>query len=69
MDLADPGTFFRYIFLSNATFIMLQKKAFGPKNFEFHAGVQKCQFLAKINLMKAGFNKNIRKMSQDLPNP
>jgi hypothetical protein len=30
-----------------AILIMLQKKTFGQKNFEFHAQVQKCHFSKK----------------------
>ena len=39
-----------------AIFIMLQKKTFGQKNFEFHAQVQKCHF-GKIE-RKMGIRKN-----------
>ena len=28
----------------NGTFLALQIKAFGPKNFDFHAWVKKCHF-------------------------
>ena len=43
MDLADPGTCYEYFF-PFVIFIMFQKNAFGPKNFNFHAWVQKCHF-------------------------
>ena len=33
-----------WIFFLIAIFIMLQKNAFGQKNFKFHARVQKCHF-------------------------
>ena len=32
------------IFLGYGTFVMLKKKPFGQKKFEFHARVQKCHF-------------------------
>ena len=60
-----------WIFLSNATFIMLQKKAFGLNlfwslllNWNFFWPKT---FLSSI--MKVAFIKNLHKMSQGLPNP
>ena len=38
-----------------AIFIMLQKNAFGQKNFEFHARVQKCHFGKNKKLPKWHF--------------
>ena len=59
---------------------MLQKNAFGQKNFEFHAQVQKCHFgnfsilpfwpkAFFCSIMKMGIRKDIHNLSQGPQNP